>query len=178
MKHRCLTLVVSILLVALGASADDRAADLAGTPMEALSDLIGDWEVEATWSDGSRLWSRNEFRVGLGGQFVVARTFAKEAEGQRYERYLTYFAYDADSGTWKTYGFTYDGTVSVVDDVEVSTVDGRLLFASRWASGDDEVRQTLEVTSKDSYNWKVWVRPDSGAEWTQIMDGDWKRVHP
>lgn len=177
-------LLVTALLAASPLVADAEAAAASpfdGTPMEKLAGYLGSWEIDATWADGNKLWARNEFTAGLGNAFLDAKTFAKDGDGEVYERYRTVFAFDAASGSFKSYGFTYDGTVSVVDSVAVAGEKGKESITSSWKAGGQELKQEVQLVDENSYTWKVYVRPTGageakGGEWTQIMDGVWKRV--
>ena len=179
------TLVMTLLLApaAAGAEPPKSAAEpssagtsFSGTPMEPLAGYLGTWEIDGTWKNGTPIWSRSEFSVGIGGNFLVARTFTRNEKGEVYERYLTIFAHDAETGNFKSHGFTYDGTVTVVDPVEVGGEPGHESITSRWSPGGQELKQSVQLTGKQSYTWKVWVRPAGTEPWNLIMDGEWKKV--
>ena len=144
------------------------------TQLWQMAMFIGDWEINETWEDGSELWSRNEFRVGLGHEFLEIRTFAKDENGKVYERYFTILAYDKESETVKSYGFTYDGTVTIVDDVKLEGSVTDAAVTSQWGTGDSQIRQTIQIVTRDEYSWKVWS--GNGTDWEMIMDGTWRRV--
>jgi len=175
-----ITLAVGLLILATTATADapavEESAPFSGTPLEALAGYLGNWEINGAWLNGTPIWSRNEFTVGIGGNFLVGRTFTKNEKGELYERYLTMFAHDAKSGNFKSHGFTFDGTVTVVDPLEVGGEAGQESITTKWSSGGSDLKQSVQLTSKTSYSWKVWVRETGTQDWTLIMDGVWKRV--
>jgi hypothetical protein len=147
---------------------------LDGTPLSALAGYIGNWEIDTEWSDGSRLWGRNEFTVGLAGQFINIDTYARDGDGDKYQRYFSVYSADAETGELTAYGFNFDGTVTIVDDIELTGDVADATLTTRWSAGDSDIRQTIQLVSKDEYTWKVWS--GSGDEWELIMDGTWKRV--
>ena len=57
--------------------------------------------------------------------------------------------------------------------LEGSVVDAAV--TSQWGTGDDQIRQTIQLISRDEYGWKVWS--GNGTDWTMIMDGTWRRVN-
>lgn len=143
--------------------------------LNSLAGYLGTWEIDAKWADGTPLWSRNEFTVGLGGNFLVARTFARDGDGPVYERYLTYFGIDKETGNLFSHGFTYDGTTAVISPVVRGGEEGRESLTSQWSSGPATIKQTVQLTSPKTYSWKVWVQTGED-QWQQIMDGVWTRV--
>lgn len=165
-------------LTGLAVSAEEgarRASPFETAELAPLAGYLGNWEIEAKWADGSPLWSRNEFTVGLGGNFLVARTFVRDGDGEIYQRYLTYFGYDKESKKLVSHGFTNDGTITVVKPVEMAGEPGRASLTSEWSGGGPTVRQTVQLTSANHYSWKVWI--DSGdGQWQKVMDGVWTRV--
>ncbi len=152
--------------------------ELSEGPISKFQPLIGHWEIDTTWEDGTALWAHNEYRVGMGGQFVVADTYAKDDDGKLYHRYHTVFAYDAEKKQFMSYGFTYDGTVKSLP-CQVSNEDGKLSITSQWLTeGAFECKQSVVMIDDDSYKWTVWMRPHVGDEWIEAMVGVWKRVDP
>lgn len=154
------------------------ARDFSGTPLAPLGAFLGTWEIDGAWADGTKLWSRNEITVGLAGKFVDVRTFARDGEGEAYERYRTVFAAGSEAGRMVSYGFTYDGTVSVVDQIAAGGDGIGAFVESRWTSGAQAIKQRIEMTADDAYRWQVWTRPaaDAEAAWAAIMDGTWRRT--
>ena len=154
-----------------------ESAGLEGTPLGDLEVFLGNWEVDTHWSDGTPLWARNEFRVGLGGNFIEARSFTKDENDEVYERYYTIFANETERNTITSYGYTYDGTVTIIRDINLEHADGMVIMTTEWTAGTDAVRQTVRATSGDTYSWKVWAKGDGQADWSLIMDADYRRVH-
>jgi hypothetical protein len=145
-------------------------------PMAKLKPLIGTWEIDTEWRNGSALWARNEYLVGVGGRFIEARTFAKNQSGHVYQRYMTVFGYDQDKNQYHTWGFTYDGTEKTVP-FTVTDEDGKTVISSEWEQeAGTSIRQTVTfVAGTDAYDWKVWQKSD-GGDWEEVMDGTWQRV--
>ena len=145
--------------------------------MKLFEPFLGSWEINTNWTNGNKLWSRNKYTVGIGGNFVNAVTYAKDGDGEPYQRYFTVFSYDKQKQQFQSYGFTYDGTVTIVDN-KVSLVDGKTRIASQWDSGNGTIKQEVQMVSKDRYSWKVWMKPanSTGEDWQPLMDGVWKRV--
>ncbi|HMQ16771.1 MAG TPA: hypothetical protein PKC49_12435 [Phycisphaerae bacterium] len=182
----CVTLALlgaAILALGLGGqrgpdSPGPRPTELQG-PIEKLSPFLGTWEIEATWSSGEKLWARNEYRVGVGGRFLEATTFARDGDGKVYERYLTIFCYDAAKKAFVSHGFTFDGTAKVTP-VDVGEEAGRPIVSLQWKIGEGdaapEFRQRVAFVDGDSYRWQVWTRSGGAEDWSPMMDGVWKRV--
>lgn len=166
------SLLTLSLLLSTGLAPRAGEVPLDGTPLWPLAWFIGQWEIDTTWSDGTPLRSRNVFTVGLGGRFLEAQTFAADGDGDMYERYRTIYAYDNETGQIVSYGFTYDGSVTIVDDMKLDE-DGPAL-TSEWSGDGAAIRQTVKFLSPDEYNWKVWTRTD--GDWGLIMDANWHRV--
>ena len=169
-------LILAILSMPPATTARAGEVPLDGTPLWALAGYIGNWEIDAEWSDGSRLWGRNEFTVGLAGQFINIDTYARDGDGDgdKYQRYFSVYAADPTTGALTAYGFNFDGTVTIVDDIELTGTVTDASLTTRWSAGDSEIRQTIRLISEDEYSWKVWS--GSGDGWELIMDGTWKRV--
>ena len=150
--------------------------ELASGEISKLKPFIGNWEVTTEWANGQTLWARNEYRVGLGGKFVEADTYAKDGNGKPYHRYRTIFTYDESKKKFVSYGFTNDGTVQVVEN-DVEDIDGKIALTSSWAAGKTEIKQTVREMSDKQFGWKVWMRPADGeSDWNQSMDAKWERV--
>ncbi|MDJ0711243.1 MAG: hypothetical protein QNJ14_12665 [Woeseiaceae bacterium] len=166
------TVIACLLTIVPCSNAGELPLD--DTPLWQLAMYVGDWEIDETWEDGTEIWSRNEFRVGLGDEFLEIRTYAKDEEGNVYQRYFTIFAYDKLDQAVKSYGFTYDGTVTIVDNVKLDGSVADASVTSQWGEGDNQFRQTIRIASRDEYSWKVWT--GNGNDWEMIMDGTWNRV--
>ncbi len=147
---------------------------LADGPLAPYIPFLGTWEISHQWKDGTPIWSLNEFEIGPGGNFVIARTFTRDGDGQVYERYHTYFSHDEEKGM-VSHGFTYDGTVSIVEGIESFEGETGPGFTSYWSPGSAQIKQTVEMLDADSYRWRVWTRTEDSQPWAEIMDGVWKR---
>jgi len=128
---------MAVLCVSQGSTARAGEVPLDGTPLSALSGYIGNWEIDTEWSDGSRLWGRNEFTVGLAGQFINIDTYARDGDGDKYQRYFSVYSADAETGELTAYGFNFDGTVTIVDDIELSAGDPFWTAFVEWVSPRD-----------------------------------------
>ena len=148
---------------------------LADGPIAKLQPWVGNWEINAEWTGGSKLWARNEYKVGLGGKFLIANTYVKDDDGKLYHRYKTIFTYSDKEKKYVSHGFTADGTVQVVEN-EVTEIEGKPVITSSWEKDGTEVKQTVTMADADGYVWKVWTRPVDQEEWKQAMTGTWKRV--
>jgi hypothetical protein len=150
------------------------ASLLEGKPLAMFAPFIGDWEITDTWSDGTALWARNEYRVLMDGAFVDALTWAKDGDGEPYLRYYTVFAWDAANGKLITHGFQTDGSASVHDLGRAG--DGADAgFTSEWGSYPARIRQQVDMPEDGTYRWRVWMIPAEGAEPRAMMDGHWMR---
>ena len=137
-----------------------------------LEGFLGTWELDAAWSSGAKLWSKAEYRPVLGGQFVEVKTWVRDGDGPVYLRYQSYLGIDAEGGVMAR-NFNHDGTTKNVD--YKMPEPGTLV--TEWSMGETSIRERYEPTSAETARWQVWMRPASGdAEWTQVMDGTWKRI--
>lgn len=59
---------------------------LADGPLAKLQPWVGNWEVNTEWEGGRKLWARNEYKIGLGGRFLIADTYTKDSDGKVYHR--------------------------------------------------------------------------------------------
>ena len=155
-------------------SANLSPESLADGPLAPYIPFLGTWEIDHQWKNGTRIWSLNEFEIGPGGKFIIARTFTRDGDGEVYERYHTYFSHHEEKGL-VSHGFTYDGSVSIVEGIESFEGKAGPGFTSYWSPGPAQIKQTIELLDADSYGWKVWTRAEDAQPWTEIMDGVWKR---
>ena len=138
---------------------------------------IGTWVIETEWGSGEKLWAKNQYEIGPGGNFVIAKTWARDGDGEPYQRYLTIFAWDKEKNTIVSHGFVYDGTVQQVD-TEVEKSNGKELIRSQWQpnpSSEITIKQEVSIIDENQYGWMVWSRADDSAEFQPMMDGVWKR---
>jgi len=153
-----------------------RPDKLAAGPLEPLNYFIGDWTIDATWAWGNRLRGRNEYRVGLQGQFLEVATIVQDNDGPVYERYYSFYTYDAQSESFVAMGLNSDGstssmphTLEVVNDLPVMAFDTENPDGSR-------LRQRFEAIDQDNCAWTVWLTRAGETTEQQIMDGRWERV--
>ena len=144
--------------------------------LQAFEPFVGSWTIDAKWSGGSELWARNEYSVGMNGNFVEAKTFTKNEHGKEYQRYFTIWRHNAENKKVESYGFTFDGSVTnAISDMDTSDAEHPVI-RSKWRTADSKsyIKQEVRLIDAKSYGWKVWSSED-GEEWTQIMDGVWKK---
>lgn len=145
--------------------------------LKCFAPYIGTWEIDTEWASGGKLWARNKYEIGLGGNFVMARTWAKDGDGEPYERYLTIFSWDKAKKRVVSHGFTFDGSVQQVD-MEVESSGGKEIIRSQWQpnpAADMVIKQEVSLIDKNQYGWKVWSRANESAEFQPMMDGVWKK---
>lgn len=146
-----------------------------GTSLEALVPFLGRWDIRATWADGSELHSRAEYEVRLDGAFVVARTFVENPDGSWYQRYESVFAHEEGKGL-VTWGFSFDGSVTKMDQIETSKVKGKTVIEFDSQVDQTRLRQSITEIDADQFRWQVWAGPAGSDQLGQIMDGVWKRI--
>ncbi len=97
-----------------------------------------------------------------------------------YQRYLTFFVPQEGPGAFSSIGFVHDGSVAITE-TRAAGDPGREVIETLMPAGPGQpmdVRQTVQVASHDTYRWKVWVRPTDGGDWSNVMDGPWRRTGP
>ena len=145
--------------------------------LKCFAPYIGTWVFDSQWANGVKLWAKNQYEVGLNGNFVIAKTWAKDGDGEPYERYLTIFAWDKEKNTVVSHGFVFDGTVQQVD-MEVEKLNGKDVFRSQWRptpSSEMTIKQEMSIIDENQIGWKVWSCADDSADFQPMMDGVWKR---
>lgn len=145
--------------------------------LKCFAPYLGTWVIDSEWSSGGKLWAKNKYEIGLGGNFVMARTWAKDGDGEPYERYLTIFAWDNAKNKVVSHGFTFDGSVKQVV-MEVESSDGKEIIRSQWQpdpAQDMVIKQEVSLIDEDQYGWKVWSRANESADFQPMMDGVWKK---
>ena len=134
--------------------------------------FIGTWEIDGAWKSGEKIWARSEYQVGMRGNFVEAKTFAKDGDGEPYQRYMTIWRWDQEQQKVISHGFTYDGSYTELE-TEVSMVDGKETIESKWDSNGVTIRQVVQKQDANSYSWQVFTINDDVE--SQVMDGVWNR---
>jgi hypothetical protein len=164
---------LQIVLVGLGVLLPLRAS---GQPpadkLAPLARFVGEWEVNAKWSDGKTLQARNVYAWSLGKKIMTSKTFVRDGnrEYQRYEGILTW--HPTKKSLYQI-NFTYDGGINetIVESKDANTLHiGWVPFTPDRPS---PVRQVIRFIDNDHFQWIVSVK--DGAEWKQIIDATWKR---
>ena len=146
--------------------------------LQAFAPYVGTWICETQWQSGGELWAQNEYSIGMNGNFFEAITSSKNAQGGIYQRYKTTWLYDPNEKKLKTYGFTYDGTVTITEPEIDDSGEGHPIIRSKWQQPDGTwIKQEVQMNEDNqSYQWRVWSSQNE-KDWDQIMDGTWdKRV--
>ncbi|MDX9911577.1 MAG: hypothetical protein RBS39_07095 [Phycisphaerales bacterium] len=146
---------------------------------EPFRPLVGyAWEIDGAWTNGNPLRARNEYRVGLNGNFVTVDTFVSDGDGGEYQRYHSIVArHPSEPGVLQIHGFTYDGSVDIADMKIIG--DGahpimRVTGERKLPDGTFlALRQEVQLTSDTSFAWKVWSVAPEGE--SQLMDGTYNR---
>ena len=150
-------------------------AELAPT-MARWTPMLGQWEIHATWSFGTTLDARAEYREGVAGQFVHARTWVSDDGGPTYLRYETTIGPGAEPGVYDLHAFAYDGRA----EVRAWRVEARgesEVFTTSWTMANGaHVREEMQLVDDRTLSWQVWTRGDETGAWTRIMDGAWKKL--
>lgn len=142
----------------------------------AFAPYEGTWICESEWTAGGAFWAKNEYAVGMNGNFLEAATFARNSSGGIYQRYKTTWLYNMSENRMEAYGFTYDGTVIVTYPEIDSSGEGQPVIRSQWKQpGGTFVKQEVQMNADlATYHWRVWSSKDE-KNWNQIMDGTWKK---
>ncbi|MCA9309741.1 MAG: SRPBCC domain-containing protein [Phycisphaerales bacterium] len=152
-------------------------ADLAPA-MERWEPMLGVWTIHATWSFGATLDAKAEYREGVEGRFVHARTWVSDNGGPTYLRYETTICpgESTEGETYDLHSFIHDGRVDV-RAWEVEERDEGAVFVAHWEMPNGApIREEMRLVDAETLTWKVWSRPDASAAWDQIMDGSWTKL--
>ena len=143
------------------------ATGRAGTPVD---ELIGTWQIDAVWADGTALWAQAEYRPVLDGSFVEGRVFVRDGDGPLYQRYRSFLAGAEDPGDVVAHTFAADGS-STESRLQV---DGPVI-TTEWSMGGTTIAEEMELESAELMRWRVWL---TGADEirNQVMDGVWRKV--
>lgn len=144
--------------------------------LKAFELFVGTWVFDGKWKAGGKLWAKNVYAVGMNGNFVDAKTFAKNEHGKKYQRYHTIWRHNSEKEKVESYGFSFDGSVTVTDsDIDMSDPKHPVI-RSKWKQkpSGQTIKQEVRLIDADNYNWKVWSS-DDGKEWTELMDGVWEK---
>ena len=156
--------------------APERPDRLVEGPLEPLNYFVGDWAIDARWAWGDTLEGRNEYRVGLGGRFLEVVTLVRDNGGPLYERYHSFYTYDAANDRHVAWGLAADGSVSSMPHT-LEVVDGlpHMEFITDNPDGS-RLRQTLTAIDENTCAWKVWMTAAGNEGEQLIMDDQWERV--
>lgn len=164
-------------------SVSPQSADDAGVQrklkeeLAAFEKFAGEWVIDGKWMSGGDIWAKNVYSVGMNGNFFEAKTYAKNEHDKEYQRYHTIWRYNPEKEKVESYGFTFDGTVTITDSELDLTDVKHPLIRSQWRSSPESpmIKQEVRLIDDESYGWKVWSSED-GKEWEQMMDGVWKKT--
>jgi hypothetical protein len=153
-----------------------RADDATGAgKLAPLSRFVGQWTLDAEWTDGTPLKARAEYEWGLEKRILRGRTFLLGAEGKERQRYEDIMAWDARRASIVDASFSVDGAVNEII-VEEKDDDTLLWGWKPYVEGrEGRVRQTIRFEGNDRFVWIVELNGEAG--WQQIMEGTWKRVN-
>ena len=168
---------VVTLLAQSTAASDSGTKERLNEKLECFAPYLGTWVIESEWAGGDKLWAKNMYEAGLGGNIVVAKTWAKDGDGEVYQRYLTVFAWDKEKQKIVSHGFMNDGTSQQVV-MDVDNTDGKDVIRSQWQpspASEMVIKQQVSIIDENQYAWKVWSRATESAEFESIMEGVWKR---
>ncbi|MGI9518135.1 MAG: hypothetical protein ACR2NP_13860 [Pirellulaceae bacterium] len=146
--------------------------------LEFFAPYVGTWEIDGEWIAGGKIWARNQYSIGMNGNFFRALTWSRNEAGRVYQRYETIWRIDPESGAVQSYGFTYDGAVTVAESEIDESGEGRPVIRAQWEGdgANPHIKQEVQMADDEkSYHWRVWSSPD-GEDWTQIMDGIWHKT--
>lgn len=144
--------------------------------IKAFQPFVGIWIFDGQWLGGDKLWAKNVYVVGMNGNFVDAKTFAKNEHGKTYQRYHTIWRFNPEKEKVESFGFSFDGSVTITDaDIDMSDPKHPVI-RSQWKQKPPGqiIKQEVRLIDENNYNWKIWSSAD-GKDWTPMMDGVWKK---
>jgi hypothetical protein len=181
-RRRNVVLVAALVLMGAGMAAwsepakkpaEATAAAPAASVVEALSPLVGTWQIEATWSWGDALRARRECVWGLNKQHLEEKIFVNGPNGE-FQRYHSMYSFHKAKNALGAVTFVFDGSVKAARIEKVSEKEFRVGFTP-WDEADAaDIRSTLTFEGPDAYRWIAEAREN--GQWKQIMNGVWKRV--
>ena len=144
-----------------------------------LEPWLGTWQIEATWAGGGTVWSQVEYRPMLDGAFIEAVSYVSDNGGEVYQRYHSVMA----AGDWANQVIAHTFNNRGAYEQTVLSIEGDgigLVSTTAWGMDGTQIKERLELTSRDTMHWQVWMRngnaADDAPDWAQIMDGTWHRV--
>lgn len=138
--------------------------------MAAWEPYLGTWEIDAEWAGGGALWSRGVYVPFMDGRFVRVKTYVRDGDGPIYLRYDSVIGVGDEPGTFTIHNFIHDGKVQQAD--YTASDDGSL--HTRWAMGETEIKERLDILSPTEIRWQVWTGGNGSEEWARAMDGTWR----
>jgi hypothetical protein len=162
-------LALVLMAVSLARSDDKPAAE---NKLAGLERLVGEWEVDGKWSDGSTLHGRSVYEMGLSNKILRAKSFVRDGE-KEYQRYESVFAWHPDKKSLYGITFAFDGAISeyLIEGKDENTF--QIGWTAVSADKPPKLRQVIKFLDKDHFQWVVSVK--DGDEWKQIIDATWKR---
>lgn len=145
-----------------------RAVEAWGSPftspleLEPLAPLLdGDWEIDATRSDGTAVHVHTTFEWGLGKRSIHSRTWRIAADGTQEAIEDSYYFWHPGRRTLRMLGIGEDGRLcegalhleedTLVLDYAAHTTEGSTEFHERWRFTDDGiVEQRLWTVAGDA----------------------------
>ncbi|MBE7558692.1 hypothetical protein HS125_07000 [bacterium] len=174
-KKACLLLLLLAASSVPSLSATEPPAGADPAAWALLEKWAGsEWVLDASWSSGEPLRARCVYTWGLGGKFLACKTFVSTGTSE-YQRYETVIAWHPDKKSLVSIDMAFNGHLSetVMELVDKDTLrQGYVDYVPGHAS---PTRQEISFLDDDHHTWRVWVKSRSG-EWTQIMDGVWRRA--
>lgn len=144
--------------------------------MQMWEPLLGQWTIEATWSFGMTLEGKAEYRAGVSGAFVHARTWVSDNGGPTYLRYESTIAASEEADVYDLHVFGHDGTARKEAWRVEHRDGGRDVLTAEWAMPDGTpIREEMELTDASTLAWRVWSRPSAESEWAPLMNANWKK---
>ena len=168
-----LRLPLTLMLVLLAFPRVTPAQEKGAERLAPLSRFIGDWTLDANWSDGTPLRARAVYEWGLGGKILRARTFIITGADER-QRYEDVIAWDPRRESIVDVSFSVDGAINEI--LVESKDENTLLFGWKpYHEGKPgRVRQTITFEAKDRFVWVVELNAE--GDWKQIMQATWVRA--
>jgi len=156
-----------ILRLVVAACSLFAPAARADTPVDTL---IGTWQIDAEWADGTILWAQAEYRPVLGGAFVEGRVFVRDGDGPLYQRYRSFFTGAEEPGAVIAHTFSADGSHAESRLQVVGSV-----ITTEWSADQTTIAERMEIESAERMRWQVWITVADAVR-TQVMDGVWRKV--
>ncbi len=155
-------------------SIDTKSETELRSELSAFRPFIGTWVFDGAFKNGRKLWAKNQYEIGMNGNFVTATTFAKDGKGNEYERYKTVWRWDGEKQKVIAHGFTSDGSYDETV-MEIDTSDeGKPSISSITSAKGAPVgmKHTMKIVDETSFSWKVW---STASKEPLLLDGVWQK---